>query len=51
MLENLNRVDGDAAKQHTVSCAANQLYNGFNFRSNSVTSNYHALVAQAQKNA
>lgn len=49
MLENLNRVDGDAANRKLSPVPPNQLYNGFNYRSNSVTSNYHALVLQAQK--
>lgn len=49
MLENLNRVDGDAANSTLSPVAPNQLYNGFNYRSNSVSSNYHALVLQAQK--
>jgi hypothetical protein len=49
MLENLNRVDGDAANSTLTADFPNPLYNGFNNRSNSVSSNYHALVAQAQK--
>lgn len=49
MLENLNRVDGDAANSTLSPVLPNQLYNGFNYRSNSVTSNYHAIVLQAQK--
>ena len=49
MLENLNRFDGDAANGTLSPVLPNPLYNGFNYRSNSVTSNYHALVLQAQK--
>ena len=49
MLENLNRVDGDAGNSTLTPVAPNQLYNGFNYRSNSVSSSYHALVLQAQK--
>jgi len=49
MLENLNRVDGDAANSTLSPKPPNQLYNGFNYRSNSVNSNYNALVLQAQK--
>ena len=49
MLENLNRFDGEAANSTLAAVAPNALYNGFNYRSNSVTSNYHALVLQAQK--
>jgi hypothetical protein len=49
MLENLNRVDGDAANSTLSPVLPNALYNGFNYRSNSVSSNYHALVLQAQK--
>ena len=49
MLENLNRYDGDAANGTLSPVLPNPLYNGFNYRSNSVTSNYHALVLQAQK--
>ncbi len=49
MLENLNRYDGDAANSGLSPVLPNPLYNGFNYRSNSVTSNYHALVLQAQK--
>ena len=49
MLENLNRVDGDAANSSLSAVLPNALYNGFNYRSNSVSSSYHALVVQAQK--
>src|SRR5258708_513754 len=49
MLENLNRVDGDAANSTLSPVLPNPLYNGFNYRSNSVSSSYNALVLQAQK--
>ncbi len=49
MLENLNRVDGEGANSTLAAVAPNALYNGFNYRSNSVSSSYHALVLQAQK--
>jgi hypothetical protein len=49
MLENINRYDGDAANSTLSPKFPNPLYNGYNYRSNSVTSNYHALVLQAQK--
>ena len=53
MLENLNRYNGDAygvASPTSLSAVLpNALYNGFNYRSNSVSSNYNALVLEAQK--
>jgi Carboxypeptidase regulatory-like domain/TonB dependent receptor len=53
MLENLNRYDGDAygvaAPTSLSPVLPNPLYNGFNYRSNSVSSNYNALVLEAQK--
>ena len=53
MLENLNRYDGDAygvaSKTSNSAVLPNPLYNGFNYRSNSVSSNYNALVLEAQK--
>jgi len=49
MLENYNRVDGDAANSSLSPVLPNPLYNGFNYRSNSVSSNYNALVLEAQK--
>jgi hypothetical protein len=59
MLENLNRVDGDgyynfANNPATIRSSQsptrpNPLYTGFNYRSNSVSSNYNALVAEVQK--
>ena len=53
MLENYNRYDGDAygvaSPTSLTAVLPNALYNGFNYRSNSVTSNYHSLVLEAQK--
>jgi hypothetical protein len=66
MLENYNRVDGQAYYRNMVQLASgaattpipnstlssirpNDLYTGFNYRSNSVSSNYNALVLEAQK--
>jgi hypothetical protein len=66
MLENYNRVDGQAYYKNMVQLAQdptatpvpnstlssirpNDLYTGFNYRSNSVSSNYNALVLEAQK--
>src|SRR6266581_8730453 len=61
MLENYNRTDGQAYNltfDNTTTPPTpipltnrrpNPLYTGFNYRSNSVSSNYNALVAEAQK--
>ena len=53
MLENYNRYDGDAygvaSPTSLTAVLPNALYNGFNYRSNSITSSYHALVLEAQK--
>jgi len=49
MLQNINRVDGDAANSTLSPVLPNALYNAFNYRANAVSSNYHALVLQAQK--
>jgi hypothetical protein len=53
MLENYNRYDGDAygvsSPTSLNAVLPNALYNGFNYRSNSITSTYHALVLEAQK--
>ena len=49
MLQNLNRVDGDAANSTLSHVPPNALYNAFNYRANAVSSNYNALVLQAQK--
>lgn len=54
MLENYNRVDGigyGVLKPTSLSAVRpNPLYSGFNYRSNSVSSNYHALIVEAKKN-
>jgi len=53
MLENYNRFDGDAYGQLSPSSLSpvlpNPLYSGFNYRSDSVSSNYNSLVAELQK--
>jgi len=59
MLENYNRVDGDgyynfANNPATIRASQsptrpNPLYTGFNYRSDSVSSNYNSLVVEAQK--
>jgi carboxypeptidase family protein/TonB-dependent receptor-like protein len=66
MLENYNRVDGQAYYKNMVELATdptatpvpntllsnirpNPLYTGFNYRANAVSSNYNALVLEAQK--
>jgi len=55
MLENYNRVDGigynfaPANGRVLTSVRPNALYTGFNYRSNSVSSNYNALIVEAQK--
>jgi len=49
MLENYNRVDGIGANSSLSPVLPNPLYNGFNYRSNSVSSNYNAVVIEAQK--
>ncbi len=53
MLENYNRVDGigyGVASPHSLTpVRPNRLYTGFNYRSNSVSSNYNSLVVEAQK--
>ncbi len=49
MLENYNRADGIGANASLSPVRPNSLYSGFNYRSNSVSSNYNALVLEAQK--
>jgi len=59
MLENYNRVDGEGYYNFANNPATirgsqsptrpNPLYTGFNYRSDSVSSNYNALVAEVQK--
>jgi len=49
MLENYNRVDGIGYNSTLTPNRPNPLYTGFNYRSNSVSSSYNALVLEAQK--
>ncbi|HEV2197223.1 MAG TPA: TonB-dependent receptor [Candidatus Acidoferrum sp.] len=49
MLENYNRVDGSAYNATLSFHQPNPLYTGFNYRSNSVSSNYNSVVLEAQK--
>ncbi len=49
ILMNLNRFDGDAYNPTLTPIRPNPLYTGFNYRANSVNSNYNALVAEVQK--
>ena len=53
MLENYNREDGigyGVASPHSITpVRPNPLYSGFNYRSNSVSSNYNSLIAEATK--
>jgi hypothetical protein len=55
MLENVNRFDGigynfDPANRHILTTVRpNPLYTGFNYRSNSVSSNYNALILEVTK--
>ncbi len=49
MLENYNRTDGEAYNAAFSNIRPNPLYTGFNYRSNSVSSNYNSLVVEAQK--
>ena len=49
MLENYNRVDGIGYNSSLTAIRPNPLYTGFNYRSNSVSSNYNSLVLEAQK--
>src|SRR5260370_7323413 len=53
MLENYNRLDGigyGVSSPHSLTAVRpNPLYTGFNYRSDSVSSNYNALVAELQK--
>ena len=49
MLENYNRTDGEAYNAGLSNVRPNSLYTGFNYRSNSVSSNYNALIVEAQK--
>jgi len=49
MLEFYNRVDGDGYNSSLTPRRPNRLYTGFNYRSNSVSSNYNALIVEATK--
>jgi hypothetical protein len=49
MLENANRVDGIGYNSSLKQVRPNPLYTGFNYRSNSVSSNYNALILEATK--
>jgi hypothetical protein len=49
MLENYNRVDGTAYDSSLTNIRPNPLYTGFNYRSNSVSSNYNAFILEATK--
>ena len=50
MLENYNRVDGIGYNAALSPVRPNRLYTGFNYRSNSVSSNYNSLIVEAKKN-
>ncbi len=49
VLMNLNRYDGDAYNPDLAVDRPNPLYTGFNYRANSVSSNYNSLVTEVQK--
>src|SRR5215831_14137278 len=49
MLEFYNRVDGIGYNTGLTPIRPNPLYTGFNYRSNSVSSNYNSLIVEAQK--
>jgi hypothetical protein len=49
VLMNWNRYDGDAYNPDLARHRPNHLYTGFNYRANSVTSNYNSLVLEIQK--
>jgi len=49
MLENYNRVDGIGYNNTLAPNRPNPVYTGFNYRSNSVSSNYNSLIVEAQK--
>src|SRR5258708_4092621 len=49
MLENYNRTDGQEDNATLANVRPNPLYTGFNYRSNSVSSNYNSLIVEAQK--
>jgi outer membrane receptor protein involved in Fe transport len=49
MLENYNRIDGIGYNAALSPVRPNRLYTGFNYRSNSVSSNYNALIVEGTK--
>jgi hypothetical protein len=49
VLQDLNRYDGEAYNSTLSLTPPNPLYNGFNYRSNSVNSNYNSMVTELQK--
>lgn len=49
VLLNLNRFDGIAYDSTLSPALPNALYSGFNYRSNSVSSNYNSFVVEAEK--
>jgi len=49
MLEFYNRVDGIGYNSTLTPIRPNPLYTGFNYRSNSVSSNYNALIVEGKK--
>ena len=50
MLEYVNRVDGDGYNGSLTPIRPNGIFTAFNYRSNSVSSNYNALIVEARKN-
>ncbi len=50
MLQFVNRVDGDGYNSSLTPVRPNGIFTGFNYRSNSVSSNYNALIVEAKKN-
>jgi hypothetical protein len=50
MLEYVNRVDGDGYNSSLTPIRPNGVFTAFNYRSNSVSSNYNALIVEARKN-
>ena len=50
MLEYVNRVDGDGYNSSLTPIRPNGIFTAFNYRSNSVSSNYNALIVEAKKN-
>ena len=50
MLQYVNRVDGDGYNSSLTPIRPNGIFTAFNYRSNSVSSNYNALIVEAKKN-